>query len=89
MAAGCLTVREQVAEGIWQGRDMMNTPLHPTRVSTTRSDLLAAGFSVAEIEALDQLRTIYPYVEFLDSRQELERLRFMKWMINRDPAVLP
>lgn len=67
---------------------MMKTPLHPTRVTTTRSDLLASGFTTAEIDALEALRALYPYVEFLDSRQELERLRFMKWMINRDPALI-
>jgi hypothetical protein len=68
---------------------MNNTSLHPTRITTTRSDLLAAGFTTTEIEALTALRATYPYVEFLDSRQELQRLRFMKWMISRDPALLP
>ena len=67
----------------------MKMPLHPTRVTTTRSDLLANGFSTAEIAELEKLRTTYPYVEFLDSRQELQRLRFMKWMISRDPALKP
>jgi hypothetical protein len=65
----------------------MNMPLTATRITKTRSDLLAAGFAVAEIDALEALRATYPYVEFLDSRQELQRLRFMKWMIARDPAL--
>lgn len=68
---------------------MMQTPLHPARVTTSRSDLLSAGFTPTQIEALENLRALYPYVEFLDSRQELERLRFMKWMINCDPALAP
>ncbi len=59
----------------------MNTSLHPTRTSMTRSDLVAAGFTPAEIDALEAIRATYPYVEFFDSRQELQRLRFMKWMI--------
>ena len=65
----------------------MHPQLSPTRITLTRSDLLAAGFTVGEIDRLEALRAIYPYVEFLDSRQELERLRFMKWMINREPAA--
>ena len=67
----------------------MKTPLHPIRLSTTRSDLLAAGFSAAEIDRLEKLRGVYPYMEFLDSRQELQRLRFMKWMIRRDSTPVP
>lgn len=67
----------------------MKTPLHPNRMTMTHSDLLAAGLSVAEIERLEKLRGVYPYMEFLDSRQQLQRLRFMKWMIKRDPSSLP
>ena len=66
----------------------MNMSLDPTRTSMTRSDLVAAGFAPAEIDALEAIRATYPYVEFFDSRQELQRLRFMKWMISRDPALL-
>lgn len=66
----------------------MQTPLYPNRVTPSKSDLLAAGFTMAEIEALDALRANYPYVEYFDSRQELQRLRFMKWMISRAPAAL-
>ena len=63
----------------------MNMPLQTTRVTITRDDLLAEGFTLAQVEALEALRAVYPYVEFLDSRQELQRLRFMKWMIGRKP----
>ena len=66
----------------------MKMTINQTRTTTTRSDLLMVGFTTAEIESLEALRATYPYVEFLDSRQELQRLRFMKWMISRDPALL-
>lgn len=50
----------------------------------TRDDLRDAGFSAEEIERMEQLRDEYPYIEFLDSRKEWDRLRFMKWLINSD-----
>lgn len=64
----------------------MQTSPQPMRTTVTRSDLLAEGFTVAEIDALEALRAVYPYVEFLESRQEIQRLRFMKWMIDRKPV---
>jgi hypothetical protein len=66
----------------------MKLSLYPVHTSIARSDLVAAGFAPAEIDALEALRAAYPYVEFFDSRQELQRLRFMKWMISRDLALL-
>lgn len=63
----------------------MRTLLQTTRITVTRSDLLAEGFTEAQVEALEALRAVYPYVEFFDSRQEIHRLRFMKWMIGRKP----
>jgi len=63
----------------------MSMSLQTTRITVTRSDLLAEGFTTAQVDALEALRADYPYVEFFDSRQEIDRLRFMKWMIGRKP----
>lgn len=64
----------------------MHTSPQPMRTTVTRSDLLAEGFTVTEVDALEALRAVYPYVEFFESRQEIQRLRFMKWMIDREPV---
>jgi hypothetical protein len=39
-----------------------------------------AGFSREEIERLRRLRDMYPYIEYVDSRSEWHRLRFVKWL---------
>lgn len=65
----------------------MNHTIRRNRITVTRSDLLAAGFTTAEVDALEALRPICPYIEFFDSRRELEHLQFMKWMINREPVA--
>jgi hypothetical protein len=46
----------------------------------TRDDLKAAGLSDEQIERCEELRAQYPYIEFLGSRKELERLKFVKWL---------
>ena len=61
----------------------MNALVHQGEPAVTASDLAEAGFSDEQIEALETLRANYPYIEFFDSRKELQRLRFMKWMIGR------
>ena len=66
----------------------MNALLHPARTTLTRSDLLATGFTPAEVDAFEALRAAYPYIEFFDSRQELQRLRFLKWRLSRSPALI-
>ncbi len=67
----------------------MNTLLHPEQTALTRGDMLAAGFTSSQVDALEILRANYPYLEFFDSRKELQRLRFMKWMIGRTRALQP
>lgn len=57
------------------------TALTPIRRVTTRDDLSAAGFTPEQIERLEQLRNHYPYIEFIDSRLQLEKLRFLRWLI--------
>ena len=39
-----------------------------------------AGFSREEIERLRRLRDMYPYIEYVDSRSQWHRLRFVKWL---------
>lgn len=50
-------------------------------VIATRNELRAAGFSEEQVDELEQLRQYYPHIEFLDSRRQWHRLRFMKWLI--------
>lgn len=57
------------------------TALTPLRRITTRDDLSSAGFTSEQIERLEQLRNHYPYIEFVDSRRQLEKLRFLRWLI--------
>lgn len=66
----------------------MKTLTETTRAPLTRGDLLAEGFTTAQISALEDMKAYCPYVEFFDSRKDIERLRFMKWMINRKSAIL-
>jgi len=61
----------------------MNSLLHQDQPCVDRSDLKDAGFTDEQIKALEDLRATYPFRDYFDSRKELERLRFMKWMIGR------
>lgn len=45
----------------------------------TQADLEHDGFTTAQIERLEQLRVVYPFVEFTDSAAEWRRLAFVKW----------
>lgn len=65
----------------------MKTLANEARVSITRNDLLAAGFTKTEVDALEALRPLCPFIEFFDSRKEIERLRFMKWTIARKSSL--
>lgn len=57
----------------------------PLSVSPRPNDVSEAtlkqdGFSSEEIARLRELRDTYPFVEFVDSRREWHRLRFVKWL---------
>ncbi len=55
-----------------------------TAPTTTSRDLLAIGFSTAEITTLKQLRARFdPFREACESNREFERLAFLKWRIER------
>lgn len=58
----------------------MDSLSHKTRI-VSRYELKREGFDDEQIETLEHLREQYPFVEFLDSRQEWHRLAFMKWLI--------
>jgi hypothetical protein len=47
----------------------------------TRADLETNGFSTAQIERLEQLKAQYPYIEFIDSVSQFNRLAFLKWQL--------
>ena len=57
------------------------TALTPIRRVTTRDDLASAGITPEQIERLEILRNHYPYIEFIDSQRQLEKLRFLRWLI--------
>jgi hypothetical protein len=48
--------------------------------TTTVDDLTRLGFTAEQIGALQQLRAIYPLVELVDSNQQIEQLRFLRWL---------
>jgi hypothetical protein len=48
-------------------------------VTPTAEDLEASGFSPAQIRRLDELKAVYPYLEFASSIEEWRRLTFLKW----------
>jgi hypothetical protein len=45
----------------------------------TADDLLQAGFTAEEIERLREVKREYPYVEYVDSGRQWQRLLFLKW----------
>lgn len=63
----------------------MSEALAATAQTPTREDLKTEGFSEDQIQAFEDLRERYPYIEFLDSQREWNHLVFMKWLItNRE-----
>ncbi|HLT21417.1 MAG TPA: hypothetical protein VKZ96_18325 [Thermomicrobiales bacterium] len=65
----------------------MTSLLHRDNHRIERSDLEEAGFTEEQIKMLEDLRATYPFRDYFDSRKELQRLRFMKWMIGREQAT--
>jgi hypothetical protein len=45
----------------------------------THSDLELQGFNPEQIKRLDELKAVYPHLEFTDSIDEWRRLTFLKW----------
>lgn len=51
--------------------------LQPDREVT--AELTRAGFSPEEAERLRELKREYPFVEYVDSGRQWQRLLFLKW----------
>jgi hypothetical protein len=49
------------------------------RQAITTTQLAADGFTPAQIARLETLRERYPVIELALSRQEMDRLLFLKW----------
>lgn len=45
----------------------------------TVDDLLEVGFASDEIERLRELKHEYPFIEYVDSGRQWQRLLFLKW----------
>jgi hypothetical protein len=55
----------------------------PRPDEVTESELREAGFNDEQIEQLRNMREMYPYIEYVDSRREWHRLRFVKWLYHQ------
>ena len=55
----------------------------PQSPEVTEQTLSEEGFDPEEIARLRELRDMYPYVEYVDSRSEWHRLRFVKWLYSQ------
>jgi hypothetical protein len=51
----------------------------PRYVTPTTDDMEASGFTPSQIRRLDELKAVYPYLEFASSIEEWRRLSFLKW----------
>lgn len=60
----------------------MATPmsLSPRPSEMQEWTLEQAGFTQEQIQRLRDVREMYPYIEYIDSRREWHRLRFVKWL---------
>lgn len=58
------------------------------------ADLIEGGFTDTQIMHMRSLRAAYPFVEYVDSRRQWERLQFLKWRfmegdLQRDESADP
>ncbi len=54
--------------------------LQPHLGAQAEDELEQAGFTKEEIDRLHRLREMYPFIEYVDSRRQWHRLRFVKWL---------
>lgn len=54
------------------------------RPEVTTADLEALGFNDEQITKLEALRADYPLIEFVESNQQLNQLRFLRWLHSQD-----
>lgn len=59
---------------------MMTSSLTP-RPDVTVADLVELGFTNDKIEALQALKSCYPFIEYVDTATQWKRLQFLKWRV--------
>ena len=59
---------------------MMTSSLTP-RPDVTVADLVELGFTNDQIEALQALKSCYPFIEYVDTATQWKRLQFLKWRV--------
>ncbi|TVR72356.1 MAG: hypothetical protein EA415_09985 [Sphaerobacteraceae bacterium] len=57
--------------------------VYPRPDDVTEETLRESGFSDDQISQLQQMREMYPFIEYVDSRREWHRLRFVKWLYHK------
>lgn len=57
--------------------------VYPRPDGVSETDLRQEGFSEDEIGQLRDMLEMYPYIEYVDSRREWHRLRFVKWLYHK------
>jgi hypothetical protein len=55
-----------------------------TGQAPTVEELAQLGFTSEQIAGLERLREIYPLVELVESRRQIEQLRFLRWLHLRE-----
>lgn len=53
--------------------------LSPQTVEVTAEDLVEAGFTIEQVELLTALKSAYPFIEYVDTAKQWQRLGFLKW----------
>lgn len=58
---------------------MSAVSLSSQTIEVTADDLLEAGFTAEQVERLVALKSAYPFIEYVDSAKQWQRLEFLKW----------
>lgn len=57
--------------------------VQPRPDDVTEENLRESGFTDEQITQLRSMREMYPFIEYVDSRHEWHRLRFVKWLYHQ------
>lgn len=57
--------------------------VYPCPDEVTEDKLREAGFDDEQIAQLRSMSETYPFIEYVDSRREWQRLRFVKWLYHQ------
>jgi hypothetical protein len=57
--------------------------VQPRPDDVTEETLRESGFTEEQISHLRSMREMYPFIEYVDSRREWHRLRFVKWLYHQ------